>query len=824
MTRWILGVLCCGAIAVGQDRPWRRVVVPPVAEVARNFERPPAEYAMTMWWFWNGPMTEADIRRDLHEMNRQGVRAVMIWPYVGLGIQYLSPTWFERVRYAVEQARELGMRVWLEDEGGYPSGYVGGNIVRERPHQRMRVLAQQADGSVRSEFRTPPTRYVHQPGFAKNADYSLYDSLDAAATRDFLTDVHERYKRAVGDEFGKTVLGIMGDEPSFSGVPYTDGIFEEFERLKGYDPRPHLAELFEGASAFKADYWDVWTRLYRDHFFAPQAEWCEREKIESLMHVCGEEDMRSLIGSNGDYFRCFRPMQIPGIDAIWRQIWPDKIADFPKLASSGAHQWGRPRAFVEAFAVYGRGVSLEQAKWVLDHLFVRGVNLIQMMEYLSSAETFRTFFHPPDWHSSPQWQMFGKLAGYVNRLSYLLAVGRPAAEIAIYYPTTSGWMGDFDANKYGLDLARQLLERQRDFDFIDDDTLAGVVKTRGGALVNLSGQSYRTVVVPPLAVISEGALARLREFAGQGGKVIFIGKLPARVAGRTYLYAAKGPEQLPWAKVERFGEISESVLAELPAPDVVVEPAPAPGLKYLHRRLADGEVYFLFNEEAHPLALTLRLRGEGDAQAWDPETGRQVGVDGATRQGGYARVPMKMSGHETRVVVLAREKRPGEVLSKEFADAVTVKGSWSVRIAEKNFTGRLQPWSEYGMPAFFGTALYRTRFELPTEWSGRRAGLWLDLGEVKYSARVRLNGEEVGGRAWRPFRFPVGKLLRAGENQLEIEVTNTRANELAGDAKQYREIEEKGWLRGSYVKIYQKFDQEMVPSGLLGPVKLLVER
>jgi hypothetical protein len=420
--------------------------------------------------------------------------------------------------------------------------------------------------------------------------------------------------------------------------------------------------------------------------------------------------------------------------------------------------------------------------------------------------------------------MFGQLAGYANRLSYLLAVGRPAAQIAIYYPTTSGWWGDFDANKYGLDLARQLLERQRDFDFIDDDTLAAVVKTRAGALVNLSGQSYRAVLVPPLAVISEGALRRLREFAESGGKVIFFGKLPARVAGRTYLNAAKGPEQLGWAKLERFGEMGESVLAELPAPDVVVEPGPVPALKYLHRSLADGEVYFLFNEESSPLELTLRLRGEGEAQVWDPLTGRQVGAMGAARQGEYARVPVTMEGRETRVVVLTRERRPGETLSRKFADAVAIGGSWSIRIGETSLTAKLKSWSEYGMPSYFGTAIYRTRFELPAEWNDRRAGMWLDLGEVRYSARVRLNGEEVGVRAWGPFRFPLGKLLRAGENQIEIEVTNTRANELAGDPKQYREIEGKGWLRGSYVRIYEKFDQEMVPSGLLGPVKLLVER
>jgi hypothetical protein len=98
--------------------------------------------------------------------------------------------------------------------------------------------------------------------------------------------------------------------------------------------------------------------------------------------------------------------------------------------------------------------------------------------------------------------------------------------------------------------------------------------------------------------------------------------------------------------------------------------------------------------------------------------------------------------------------------------------------------------------------------------------LWLDLGEVRYAARVRLNGRDLGPRAWGPYRWDISDAVRPGANKLEVEVANTRANELAGDAARLKDIEEKGWLRNSYVKMYLKFDQEMLPSGLLGPVAL----
>ena len=114
------------------------IIMPGVAEAARHFGSPPPQYGLTMWWFWNGDMTPANITRDLTELQSRGIRSVMLWPYNGLmNLEYLSPAWFDRVKFAVKQAKQLDMRVWLMDEGCYPSGFVGGNVTRLRPQQRM---------------------------------------------------------------------------------------------------------------------------------------------------------------------------------------------------------------------------------------------------------------------------------------------------------------------------------------------------------------------------------------------------------------------------------------------------------------------------------------------------------------------------------------------------------------------------------------------------------------------------------------------------------------------------------------------------------------
>ena len=98
-------------------------------------------------------MTEGAILRDLDDLHSHGVSSVMIWAYYGLEIEYLSDTWFERVHFAVAAARQRGMRVWLMDEGSYPSGFAGGAFTRQYPDQRMKALV--ANRGVAAEGGKP---------------------------------------------------------------------------------------------------------------------------------------------------------------------------------------------------------------------------------------------------------------------------------------------------------------------------------------------------------------------------------------------------------------------------------------------------------------------------------------------------------------------------------------------------------------------------------------------------------------------------------------------------------------------------------------------
>jgi hypothetical protein len=134
-------------------------------------------------------------------------------------------------------------------------------------------------------------------------------------------------------------------------------------------------------------------------------------------------------------------------------------------------------------------------------------------------------------------------------------------------------MGDDDSITVMEHLTQQLLEHQIDFDYLDEQVLTTVGTLDGGGLKNLSGQVYRGIVIPSSTVITRAALDRLRAFAAQGGKVIFVGRTPTQVIERTFMKPVGGAPDLSFAVLEPAAEITARVIEALPKPDVALDPA-----------------------------------------------------------------------------------------------------------------------------------------------------------------------------------------------------------------------------------------------------------
>jgi hypothetical protein len=212
-------------------------------------------------------------------------------------------------------------------------------------------------------------------------------------------------------------------------------------------------------------------------------------------------------------------------------------------------------------------------------------------------------------------------------------------------------MGDDDSITVMEHLTQQLLEHQIDFDYLDEQVLTTVGTLEGGGLKNLSGQVYRGIVIPSSTVITRAALDRLRAFAAQGGKVVFVGRTPTQVIERTFLKPAGGAPDLSFAVLEPAEEITARVVQALPKPDVALD-RPCPPITYNHRSFEDAQVYFFFNESNEKQTLTAVLVGGGQPQVWYAGTGTIDALAGATVGNGTVAVPLSLEPYEAKLIVL----------------------------------------------------------------------------------------------------------------------------------------------------------------------------
>ena len=354
------------------------------------------------------------------------------------------------------------------------------------------------------------------------------------------------------------------------------------------------------------------------------------------------------------------------------------------------------------------------------------------------------------------------LAWYTDRAGYLMAIGRPAAQVGLYYPSNSMWMGDEEADRSMTKLGWQLLEHQVDWDYFDEQSLSSVATIADGGFKNLSGQVYRAIVVPSSTVISRIGLERFQAFVKAGGKVIFVGKTPKLVVDKTFMSAAKDavPDLSFATLIEPAGDITERVVAALPKPDVALDSA-WQRLTYTHRRWRDAEMYFFFNEGNQEQSRTATIAGRGQAQVWDLVTGEIHPISGVTAENDSVRFSLALGPYEAKMIVVGplpsgvAAAEPSLVSGNTLAD---LGGDWTLDLNGKQVTTPLKSWEDLGTPSFAGPATYRKQFTATAAPAGKR--LFLEIAAVHDYARVKLNGKELEAHAWQPYRWEVTNVPR----------------------------------------------------------------
>ncbi|MGH8446980.1 MAG: glycosylhydrolase-like jelly roll fold domain-containing protein, partial [Solimonas sp.] len=291
-------------------------------------------------------------------------------------------------------------------------------------------------------------------------------------------------------------------------------------------------------------------------------------------------------------------------------------------------------------------------------------------------------------------------------------------------------------------------------------------------------------------------------------------------------------------RVYRGLALTDVLAAEALAPDLRFEGEGAAKMAALHRTLPDGELYFVANQGDASVHVDVSLRVNGLApELWRAD---DASIAPATyrQQDSRTIVPLSLGAYDSVFIVL---RKPAVQAARTF-DApatralMTVDGPWTLRfMADRGAPAsvqwpRLASWSDsadVGIRYYAGTGGYETAFDISKRWLAAGERLWLDLGEVHETAQVFVNGQSAG-YAWKPpYRVDVTALLKPGRNALRIDVANLWPNRFVGDRQP-------GAIRSYAFSTYDiywpgltrlpfKADTPLLPSGLLGPVRIVSE-
>jgi hypothetical protein len=374
----------------------------------------------------------------------------------------------------------------------------------------------------------------------------------------------------------------------------------------------------------------------------------------------------------------------------------------------------------------------------------------------------------------------------------------------------------------------QILDAGYNFDYIDDDAIEKV------------GIPYPVLILPGVERIPLAAYKKIEEYARKGGIVVATRNLPSSAPG-----LLEGQSDTP--KVRELSDAlfrerghlvkDEKTLGEQLhgwlKPDFTVSPK-EPKIGFIHRKLPNGEIYFLANTGNRQVHVQPKFRvPELEPQWWDPCTGDVI------RQGEW----LDLAPYESRVVVFSKEHvdvlKPA-VRSVQ-AEPIDLGSDWKV-----TFTGagqsvamaRLHSWTdEEKEKSYSGEAVYERTVKIPAGFlkgrvdldfgqgtalpeTPRRNGMqaWLE-SPVREAAVVYVNDHRVGPVWHPPYALDVTLLLHEGENKIRITVGNLAINALAGQKlPDYKELIEK---YGNRFQPQDLDDLQPLPSGLLGPVRLV---
>ncbi|RDC62756.1 glycosyl hydrolase [Adhaeribacter pallidiroseus] len=689
----------------------------------------------------------------------------------------------------------------------------------------------------------------------------------------------EAYFNRFNLAFKQNNLGFRAfynDSYEVYGADWSPEFFEEFEARRGYDLRHYLRELVSSektavVARLKADYRETMGEMLLENFTIPWSNWAhQRNSITknqahgspgNLLDLYAAVDIPEGETFGSSYF------PLPGLrrdSADVRNVDPDPI--MLKFASSGGHAAGKNLISSETFTWLGEHfkTAFSQGKPEVEQLFLAGINHVFYHGVTYSPEDVPW----PGWlfyaslnltPANSLWPHFSGINTYITRVQGVLQTGKPDNEIALYWPIYDNYHQPEGREKLFTVHAinewlqptafykqtKNLIKMGYSLDFVSDKMLAQAQASKNDIRINFVVR-HQVLVVPQATYMPLSTLEKMVNLA-KAGATIIVEQLPQEVPGLHHLLHRQKQFQelkhsLTFTEVGKglkqckigTGQIllASALPPALELAGIFREKLTDTGLKFIRRELPTGKYYYLVNHTAKAVDTRIPLNTPAQAVViLDPQSG-QVGLAAITSTPDQTLAKVQLAAGESLILKTSTLPLP-QVPAWEYlgpaATSVSLPGEWYLHFtqggpalpADHKFK-KLYSWTELPDKKavnFSGTGTYTTTFTMPAKKAGEYL---LDLGQVKESARVWVNDQEVGVLWSIPFRARVGKYLKIGTNTITVEVANLMANRIRYLDQQkieWRKYHEINFVNINY-KPFDAADWQPMPSGLLGPVTI----
>lgn len=667
---------------------------------------------------------------------------------------------------------------------------------------------------------------------------------------------------------------FFNDSYEVYGADWTPDLLEQFAKRRGYRLEDYFMEFLskernDTTARIISDYRETISELLLENFTRPWSTFAHKHGSITRNQAHGSPANLIDIYAAVDIPECegfgLSQFHIKGLrqDSLTRKN--DSDLSMLKYASSAAHISGKPYTSSETFTWLTEHfrTSLAQCKPDMDLMFVSGVNHMYFHGTPYSPQEAKwpgwKFYASIDMSPTNSiWRDAPAFFDYISRCQSFLQMGKPDNDFLVYLPIYDIWQeqpGRFltfsihemahRAPKF-IETVNTINRYGYDMDYISD-TFIQSTKCVNGKLLTQGGTAYKAIIIPSVKMMPTEVLSHLLKLAKEGATIIFTENYPQDVPGFGKLDSRRKSFQstlqtLPSVSFESTsispyqkgtiitGNNYQSVLAE--SGIASEEMKTQYGLQCIRRSNKTGHHYFISSLQNKGVNTWITLAVPAtDAMFFNPMNGEK-GKAKLRTVNGKTQVYLQLQSGESIILQTFNHALTHVAEWKYIQEqpvSLSLDHGWKLTFVESapNVEGTFNidtptSWTALNHPhatKTMATGKYINEINLPNiladDWI-------LDLGDVRESARVRINGQDVG-TAWAvPYQLKVGKWLKPGKNTIEIEVTNLPANRIADMDKRgevWRIFNEINVVDLNYQKTLYRWDP--LPSGLNGSVKLI---